>query len=160
MSIETIKARLADVPGIENLTSNILLGRQVFGFNGLIAGVDMNATDPEIEDAIRATAALALNRVSQATPLPIVNVTETAPAMTTAPAGSFAANLRAMVDEARAEVAQARTDGIAKVVEAIGKMKEATAATAKVSGTMARTIEDEAASVLAELGQISNDLGA
>src|SRR5579859_3969573 len=71
---------------------------------------------------------------------------------------SFAASLKAMMDEARAGVQQAREEGLAKVGEAVGKLHEAKAATAKVAGTMVKTIEDEAAAVLAELGQISNDL--
>src|ERR1017187_9130463 len=53
MSINDLKDRLHDVPGIENLTLQVLMGRQVFGWNGLIAGVDLNATDEEIENAIR-----------------------------------------------------------------------------------------------------------
>ncbi len=78
----------------------------------------------------------------------------------TAPApGSFAASLKAMMDEARAGVAQARADGLATVQTAVGKLADAKTATLHVAGTMAKTIEDEASSVLAELGQISNDLG-
>lgn len=163
MSIEDIKARVRDIPGTENLTMNVLLGRQVFGFNGLIAGVDMNATDNEIEDAIRATYDLAKygrNPIEKSpTPLPAVNLTE--PKTMTAPApGSFAASLRAMLDEGRAGIEQAKADGLAKVSGAIGKMNEAKVATVKVASNMAQSIEDEAASVMSELGQISNDLGA
>lgn len=73
--------------------------------------------------------------------------------------GSFAAQLKAMMDEAKSGLAQARTDGLAKVGEAVGKLNEAKAAVATVSGTMAKTIEDEAAAVMSELGQVSNDLG-
>ena len=70
--------------------------------------------------------------------------------------GSFAASIRAMMDEARAGADQARADGLAQVKEAVGQLKEAAAQTAAVSSAMAKTIKDEAASVLAELGQISN----
>lgn len=96
--------------------------------------------------------------IAHFTPIPAVNVTEGKPLMTTPAPGSFAASIRAMMDEARAGVAQARADGLAKVGEAVGKMNEAKVATAKVSANMVKTIEDEAASVLSELGQISNDL--
>ena len=92
------------------------------------------------------------------TPLPVVNLTEAKPVMTTPAPGSFAASIRAMMDEARAGVAQARTDGLAKVGQAVGKLSEAKVSIAKVSASMATTIEEEAASVLSELGQISNDL--
>lgn len=155
-TISDLKTRLADVPGIETLTSQTLLGRQVFGFNGLIAGVDMNATDQEIEDAIRATAGLALNR--PATPLPIVNLTEPRPMTTPAP-GSFAASLKALMDDARAGVVQARADGVVKVGAAVKKLGDAKAAVTHVTDTMAAAIEGEASDVMAELGQISNDLG-
>lgn len=161
MSIEDLKARLRDVPGIEGLTMQSLVGRQVFGFDGKIAAVDPNASDQEIEDAIRSAAALDQPNapiVQNPTPLPPVNLTETAPMTSPAP-GTFASSIRAMMDEARAGVAQARSDGLAKVGEAIGKLNDAKTATAHVAGTMAKTIEDEAASVLSELGQISNDLG-
>lgn len=77
----------------------------------------------------------------------------------TAPAGSFAAGLKAMLDEARAGLEQSRADGLAQVQGAVGKLNEAKVATAHVSAKMAKTIEDEAANALAELGQISNDLG-
>jgi len=75
----------------------------------------------------------------------------------TAPApGSFAASIRAMMDEARAGVAQARAEGLAKVGEAVTKLNEAKAATAQVAHSMAKTIADEADAVMSELGQISN----
>lgn len=162
VSVADLKDRLRDVPGIEQLTMQTLLGRQVFGFDGKIAAVDPNATVQEIEEAIRNASALSTNgqlKSEPSTPLPTVNITETEP-MTSPTPGSFAASIRAMMDEARAGVAQARADGLAKVGEAVGKLNDAKAATAKVAGTMAQTIEDEAASVLSELGQISNDLGA
>lgn len=80
--------------------------------------------------------------------------------MSTTPApGSFAADIRAMMDEARAGVAQARADGRAKVGEAVQKLHQAKTATAHVADKMAGMIHDEASDVLAELGQISNDLG-
>lgn len=98
------------------------------------------------------------------TPLPTVSLndasqsTKDAPMTNPAP-GSFAAEIKAMLDDAKAGLAQARADGKAKVQAAVGKFSEAAAATAKVSDNMAKTIEDQAASALSELGQISNDLG-
>lgn len=73
--------------------------------------------------------------------------------------GSFAASIRAMMDEARQGIAQARAEGLAKVGAAVGKLNEAKAATAHVTGQMVATIESEAADVMAELGQFSNALG-
>jgi hypothetical protein len=88
------------------------------------------------------------------TPLPNVEIAN-ADVPKPAP-GGFAASIRAMMDEARADLAKAREDGVSKVKEAVGKLTEAKAAVVQVSGSIAKTIEDEAASVMAEIGQISN----
>lgn len=78
------------------------------------------------------------------------------PAKRPAAPGSFAAGIRAMMDEARAGIVQAREEGLGKVQDAVAKLGEAKAATAQVARHMAKTIEDEAADVMAELGQLSN----
>lgn len=95
--------------------------------------------------------------IAHFTPIPAVSITEGKPMTTPAP-GSFAASIRTMMDEARAGVAKAREDGLAKVGEAVSTLNGAKVAIAKVSDQMASTIADEAASVMSELGQISNDL--
>lgn len=165
MNIHDLKIRMADVPGIETLTMTLIGGRQVFGFDGLIAAVDPEASDQDIEAAIRATADLAkFGRApaekQTATLLPTINLEpRKAETMTAPKPGSFAASIRAMMDEARQGVAQARADGLAKVGEAVGQLNEAKVAIGHVAGQMAATIESEAADVLAELGQISNSLG-
>lgn len=163
--LETLKARLADVPGVETLTLQLLAGRQSYGLAGKLISVDATATEAEAEAAIRA----ALGPIAQmpigtpagssASLLPAVALQpkETKP-MATPASGSFAASLKALMDEARAGVAKAREDGHARVKDAIGKLNEAKAATEQVTSSMAKTIEDEAASVMSELGQISNDL--
>jgi uncharacterized protein YicC (UPF0701 family) len=88
------------------------------------------------------------------TPLPSVEI---AKAETPKPQNAgFAASIRAMMDEARSDLAKAREEGLSKVKNAVGKLTEAKAAVVQVSGSMAKTIEDEAASVMAEIGQISN----
>jgi hypothetical protein len=152
MSVNDLRARMSDIPGIDGLTMQLLGGRQCFSWgNGMLIAVDPMATDQEIETAIRSA-----SRLPSVALIP--DKQETAPMTAPAP-GSFAASIRAMMDEARADLAEERTAGLAKVKEAVGKLGEAKAAVTKVSASMARTIEDEAASVLAELGQISNDLG-
>jgi hypothetical protein len=165
MGINDLKARLADVPGIDGLTMQTVMGRQVFGIGGKLIGVDLNASEAEIDNAIRV--GVASPDIATIIPPVTMNLAPEAPkgspAMTatmTAPApGSFAASLRAMMDEARAGVAQARADGLSKVTDAVGKLAEAKAATTHVSEVMAKTIADEADAVMAELGQISNSLG-
>lgn len=115
--------------------------------------VSQMATDDEI------AAALHLEQTTgsvSATPLPPAP-TITAPKKPV-PSGSFAASLRAMMDEARASLEQARNDGTTQVKNAVEKLTVAKQAVGKVSGQIAKTISDEADDVMAELGQISNDL--
>lgn len=164
VDLAKLKAALGHIPGIDDLTETIIGGRRVYGFNGLIAAVDMSADHGAVEKAIRTASALRTAApvpdsapVQIATPLPATPATGK-PMSNPAP-GSFAASLRAMMDEARAGVQQARTDGLAKVGDAVKKLNDAKVATAHVASTMAKTIEDEAATVLSELGQVSNDLG-
>lgn len=165
MISDYLKAKLAtEIPSILTATSHLENGKQVIRINGASAIVGPFASDNEVEAGIRSAldipapvAEPAIASAVASTPLPAVNLTEPKPM--TAPSGSFAASIRAMMDEARAGVAQARSEGLAKVGEAVSKLNEAKAATGLVAGRMAKTIEDEAASVLSELGQISNDLG-
>lgn len=172
VDLAALKAALSDVPGIDTLSETIVGGRRVFGFAGLVAAVDPRSDMTAIEAAIRNAASMRTQgkivatqapSITTTTPLPQVLLTP-APAqpqgkpMTTPAPGSFAASIKAMMDEARAGVAQARADGLAKVTEAVGKLHDAKAATAKVASNMVQTIEDEAAAAMSELGQISNDL--
>jgi|SRR5581483_552595 len=149
MSIAELRNRMSDIPGIDGLTMQLLGGRQCFSWgSGMLVAVDPMATDQEIETAIR--------NASRLPSVALIPDKPEAASMTTPAPGSFAASIRAMMDEARQGIAQARADGLAKVSEAVGKLTEAKTATAQVAASMAKTIEDEAASVLAELGQISN----
>jgi hypothetical protein len=152
VDLDAIKEMLPYVAGITGITQTNIGGRMTFGFNGIVVGVDPGASDDEIVASIQKAESA---RLSSAAPTPAQSQDKP---MTTPAKGSFAASLKAMMDEARAGVAQARADGIAKVSEAVGKLNEAKTATAQVAGAMAKNISDEADSVLAELGQISNDL--
>lgn len=96
--------------------------------------------------------------IAHFTPLPSVNMTEGKTTVTAPAPGSFSASLKAMIDEAKAGLAQAQNDGRARVGAAVSKLTEAKVATAKVADGMASQIEDAAASALADLGQISNDI--
>jgi hypothetical protein len=117
---------------------------------------------------VELSAEASASEVAQAlnvTPLPAVQIAPASPVVpSVAPVkivpalGSFAASLKAMVDEAVAGVEQAKANGLSKVKEKIGKLGEAKAAVVRVTDNMAQNIEDQADSVMAELGQISNDL--
>lgn len=73
-------------------------------------------------------------------------------------AGSFAAGIRAMLDDARAGLDRAKADGLAKVQDAVGELQAAKEATGKISDQIAQTIRDEAADARAELGQFTNEI--
>lgn len=163
MSVHELKQALSDVPGVESLTMvQAPNGNTLVTIAGQTVEVSPAASNAEIALAFREPAMSTPNVA--VTPLPpsvayAPAPTRTAPMTTPAAPGSFAASLKAMMDEARAGIVQARADGAAKVSDAVSKLNEAKTATAHVAGTIAATIEDEAADVMRELGQISNDLG-
>lgn len=157
IDLTALKMMLVDVAGIEGLTETIIGGRRVYTLNGLTAAVDMNADAAAAEAAIRNAVGVRTAASAAFTPPPPTQ--PQGKPMSRPPVGSFAASLRAMMDESRDSLARARADGLKQVAEAVEKLNDAKSATRQVAGTMARTIEDEAAAVLSELGQISNDLG-
>lgn len=166
MSVNEMKQALRDIPGAEGLTvSYAPSGNQLITIAGRTVEVAPTASNAEIALAFREPAMSTPNVTVTATPIPAVTLTPPAPtqpqskSMTTPAPGSFAASLKALLDEGRAGVEQAKADGHAKVRDALGKMHEAKTAVAHVTNNMAQTIHDEAHSVLSELGQISNDLG-
>lgn len=151
MGVADLRLKLADVPAIDTLTMSMQGGQIVLHWGEYSAQVGSFASDAQIEAAIR-----------NAIKLPPVTLIATAAPATVGVkpmATGFAAGLKQMMDEARAGVEKARSDGLATVQEAVGKLDAAKTATTNVAGNIAKTIEDEAASVMAELGQISNDLG-
>lgn len=175
--LQAIKTRLADVAGIENLSVTMVGGRMVFGINGKTIGLTPFASEDEIEAAIRLSLAAPIAPATPPAPIPTPMpmpaateaVVEPAPAAapTTAPApkakpvpavGSFAASLKAMMNEALAGVEQAKENGASKVRAKVAMLNEAKTAVVRVTDNMAQNIEDQANSVMAELGQISNDL--
>lgn len=165
MAIDRLKSRLSDVPGIESLTLTHVGGRHVYGFDGLIAGVDPSSTEEQVIAAIRKAVDLRTRRIDGAGLAAVAGALDLPPlpqpkatTMSTPAPGSFAASLRAIVDEARNGVDQAKAEGIARVREAVGELGKARDATVRVTDRMVENIQDQAASVMSELGQISNDL--
>ena len=163
MSVHELRQALREIPGAENLTVSYApgSGNMLVTIGDKTVEVRPAASNAEIALAfgnpLIATENTAVT--TKSTPLPAVSFTPTGKLTVSNPApGSFAASLKAMMDEARAGIAQARADGTAKVQDAVGKLNEAKTATVKVAGNIAQTIESEAADVMAELGQISNDL--
>ena len=137
----------------ERMQTRIIGSNKFVTVGGKTVMVSPMATDQEIATA------LGLHQATvpvTATPLP------PAPTLTAerkpVASSSFAASLKAMLDEAQAGLDQARADGRARVGAAVGKLNGVKAATAKVANGMAQQIEDAADSALSDLGQISNDL--
>jgi len=170
VDLAALKDKLVGVPGIGALTQTNIGGRMTFGFNGLVVGVDPSKTDDEIATAILEAAdaqqaskapPFAAPPMTIATPMPQPAAAAAAPqpkatTMSNPAPGSFAAGIKAILENAQATVARAQADGFAKVNAAAGKLADAAVHTTVVAENMAQNISDQADAVLAELGQISN----
>jgi hypothetical protein len=135
-----LKAALPDIIGIESLTETIIGGRKVYGFNGLIAAVDMNADEAAIESAIRSAAAL-----RPVTSQPKGNT------MSVTGASHAGMTLKQMMSQRK----QAMTDAHDKLKAGFAKLDQATAALDSVGDKVAAEADD----LLATVGQFTNDLG-
>lgn len=155
MSVENLKSRLRDVPGIETLTMTLIAGRQAFGFNGLIAAVDPNASDDEIEKAIRSAAGIpttggAINsEASSATPIPPVNITEPKPMTEQSPTGFVPGEISSMFKTLRA-----RKDAM---VADVMKNGAEVAATLEAGEKMSAALKAEGDAMKAEFGLLTNN---
>lgn len=158
LNAERIKLKLPDIAGIEQLAFTEVGDRLVAAFNGVTTSVAHNASEDQMIAAIRNAASL---RVAQ---LRMPN--ETAPELSPPPLPTkgpamasptgFAAQIRAMLNDARADLENARADGLKHVAAAVGEMREVKTQVENVTAGMVRVIRDETADMLAELGQISN----
>jgi hypothetical protein len=139
-------------------------GRQFVTMDGKTVELDANASADDVARALNvakvddAVNALSAAPVVATAPAPAIPAPTIAPIRKPVAPGSFAASLKSMMDEAVAGVEQAKADGLTKVRTAVGKLGEAKAATVRVTDNMVTNIEDQAASIMSELGQISNDL--
>lgn len=162
MSVADLKARLADVPGIETLTAQLLGGRLVFGFNGLIAAVDPLADDQEIEDAIRHAADLAKfgrNPVEK-TPLPPVGLMPAqtlggSPMSSGTGASHASLKLKDLMNLHKERIAALLDDGMAKVQAGFDKQLQG----ATALGKLGDKVNAEGDDILSTVGQFTNDLG-
>jgi hypothetical protein len=170
LDAEAIKAKLADVPGIEQLAFTLVGDRLVAAFNGITTSVAHNASEDQMIAALRNAASLRvaqlrapgniIDPVPELSPPPLPSPTAPAepkgqPMASPAP-GGFAAQIKAMLEGARNDLAQAKADGLAQVQEAVTEHVKAGQQVKAVAATMATAIKDETAAALAELGQISN----
>jgi hypothetical protein len=162
MSVSDLKTRLHDVPGIENLTMQNLAGRQVYSLGGKVIGLDPNASDAEIENAIRAAVAspsIALIPLEGASVALLPNVapapSQSIPrgkAMSVTGAAHAGMSLKQMMADKKAKLAAAHD----KLSANFGKLDQATAAL----DSLGDDVGSEADDLLASIGQFKNDLGA
>lgn len=159
LDAEAIKAKLRDVRGIETLAFTEVGDRLVIAFDGLTTSIAHNGNEDQAIAAIRNAASLQpLNPVATPAapqldpqPLPMKG-----PAMASPAPGGFAADLKAILDDAKLRVAQSTNNARAKVSDAANRLVDVAGQVDRVGDTMAQQINDQADSVLAELGQISN----
>lgn len=128
---------------------------EIYELNGIAAEVRAGSSASQIAAALSNPPKTEQQVMASADQLPPVTVAS-APRAAPVATGGFAASLKAMLDQARAGVTKAQSDGLAKVQAAVGKLNAATTHISAVSDSTAKSIEDQANSVLAELGQISN----
>jgi hypothetical protein len=157
LDAEAVKAKLPDVEGIEQLAFTLVGDRLVAAFNGRATSIAHNGNEDQMILAIRNAAALPPNADDgeplqlNPQPLPVKGQTMASPAP-----GGFAADIKAILDNAKLRVLQAQNVGRAKVNDAANRLGEAAVQVERVTDGMAAQINDQADSVLAELGQISN----
>lgn len=145
MSVNDLRARMLDIPGIDGLTMQLLGGRQCFSWgNGMLVAVDPMATDQEIETAIR--------NASRLPPVSMIpDKPKEASMSSVTGARSASASLKQMMDQAKQSVA----DGMAEVQAGIEKHAKAGAAdasrgggaligTARILSTLFAMTDDEA----------------
>jgi hypothetical protein len=166
--LHAIKARLADIAGIDQLSVAIVGGRMVFGIDGRTIGLDPFSGDTEIETAIR----LALSAPATAAPAapaqietpmpaaPTAPVAAAAPAKETAPVsvtgtGNVGQRLKQMMADHRAKVAKLLDDSIANVQSGMDKEIAGIQAVSKLGDKIHASGDD----ILSDVGQFSNDLG-
>lgn len=151
-----VKARLADVPGIDGMSVSNIAGRINFGMDGKIASVDENASDADIDAAIRATFGDHVTPAPAAAPLaapaaaPAIPAKETA-AVSVTGAAHVGTSLKDMLTQRKAKISAAHD----KLSANFDKLDQATAAL----DTLGDKVGSEAADLLAVVGQFTNDLG-
>lgn len=161
-----VKARLADVPGIDGMSVSNIAGRMQFGMDGKIAAVDENASDAEIDAAIRATfggktvtdttittaAPAAAATPVPAAPSPVTAVPKT-PALPSNVTGAahVGTTLKDMLTQRKSAMIAAHE----KLSANFAKLDVATEAL----NTVADNVGGEADDLMATLGQFTNDLG-
>ena len=149
----SVKARLADVPGIDRMSVSNIAGRLEFGMDGKIAAVDENASDAVIDAAIRATFGGHITPPPVAQPLsapsaPIIPAKATTMSITGAAPATL--SIKAMIEASRQKVKGAHD----KLIANSAKISQA----ADALDGLGNDLGTEADDLLAMVGQYKNDL--
>lgn len=164
LDAESIKAKLSDVPGIEQLAFTEVGDRLVAAFNGRTTSIAHNGNEDQMILAIRNAASLpaAAEAPVVLNPQPLPTSESLAPpaapkVRTMANAtGGFAADMKAILDDAKLRVLQSQNNARSKVSDAANKLVDVAKQVDRVGDTIAQQMHDQADAVLSELGQISN----
>jgi hypothetical protein len=156
MSISDLKIRLADVPGIENLTMTLEAGRIVLRWAGYSAAVDASASDYEIEVAIRNAIKLpAVSMIPDKPAASVVPATQTTGQPMTTPA-TAGFNVQQMMEQHVKTMQDIHVAQLALLQASLDR--QVTAVTGAVTN-VAIKIDGQTEEFLSMMGQFTNSIG-
>ncbi|MGJ4928134.1 hypothetical protein ACQR1I_16610 [Bradyrhizobium sp. HKCCYLS2038] len=154
MSVADLKARLADVAGIENLSMELQGGRILLRWGTYSASVDAAASNSDIEAAVRD--AIKLPPLSMIPDKPAAAVVAPA-APVTAPAGhtgTVAQSVAQIMESHVRLMAEAQAANVARLQVSLQRQRDALQSV----GNFADKIDGQTDDFLAVMGQFTNEL--
>lgn len=136
-----VKARLSDIPNIDQMSLTLIANRMMFGINGVVVGIDPGASDDQIDAAIRAHLNIQATTPPQRKKL-IMSITGAAPA---------ALSIKEMIEQSRVTVQAAHE----KLKANAGRVADAANALNGLGDDLGKEADD----LLSMVGQYKNDLG-
>ncbi len=156
MSIADLKARMADVPGIETLTMGFEAGRIVLRWGAYAASVDAAASDQDIETAVRDAIKLPpVTMIPDKPALGAAAVQTTVKPMSVTGASAAGQSLRELMEDNRRQLADLTAAHMDTMRAGFAKQLQGVQAL----GRLADKVHSEGDDFLALIGQYTNDLG-
>lgn len=154
MSVADLKARLADVPGIENLSMELQGGRILLRWGAYTASVDASASNAEIEAAVRDAIKLPpLSMIPDKPAAPVV--APAAPAASPAGhTGSVAQSVAQIMESHVRLMAEAHAANVARLQVSLQRQRDAL----QTVGNFADKIDGQTDDFLSVMGQYTNAL--
>jgi hypothetical protein len=159
-SLATIKAQLADLPGIDALSMQILVGRHNYQIGGKLISVDPGASVDKIATEIRAALSAQVPTpvtINSASLLPSVGLEikrRENKSMAITGAGGAALTLKALIEKRKAKI-QADLEGHFKEIESEFDAQDKVVAGV---GQLPGKIKTETSDLAASIGQFANDI--